>query len=191
MKKILIINGHPSKESFSLKLAKSYLSGAKKSGADVKELHLKDLRFDPILHEGYQKIQALEPDLERSQELIKWADHLVVFAPVWWNNMPALLKGFIDRVFLPGFAFKFTGTFKREKYLTGKTARLILTTGAPALVYRIIMQSPVEAIFGKGVFKFCGIRMKTSIVIGNAEKLKPNQRQAWVDKIKKIGERNK
>ena len=191
MKKILVINGHPGTKSLSLELSKSYVAGAKKGGASVKELHIKDLTFDPILHEGYKQIQALEPDLEQAQELIKWADHLVIFTPVWWNNVPSLLKGFVDRAFLPGFAFKFISKLKREKHLKGKTARLVITSGAPCFIYKLIMRSPVEAVFGRGVLRFCGIKMKPSVIVGNAEKMKENKKEAWISKINKLGEKNK
>lgn len=191
MKKILLINGHPGSQSLSLELAKAYLSGAKKSGADVKELHLKDINFDPILHEGYRKEQPLEKDLVNAQEYIKWADHIVIFSPVWWNNVPALLKGFIDRVLLPGFAYKFTGLGKWDKFLKGKTGRLILTTGGPAFFYKYFMRSPVDVSVCSGTLKFCGIKPLSSVVIGSAGSLKKDKKQAWLDKLNKLGQKQK
>jgi NAD(P)H dehydrogenase (quinone) len=191
MKKILVINGHPGSKSLSLELSKAYVSGAKKGGASVKELHLKDLTFDPVLHEGYKQRQELEPDLLNAQELIKWADHLVFFSPVWWSNVSSLLKGFVDRTFLPGFAFKFISKLRVKKYLKGKTARLVLTSGASCFIYRFVLRSPVESVFGRGVLRFCGVKMKCSVIVGDAEKMKENKKQSWLDKINKLGEKNK
>ncbi len=185
--KILLINGHPGSQSLSLEFSRAYLSGAKKSGADVKDLHLKDLDFDPILHDGYKKPQELEPDLVRAQELIKWADHIVFFSPVWWSAVPALLKGFIERVFLPGFAFKYTSVGKWDKYLKGKTARLVLTTGGPAILYRTIMRAPINLSLGFGTLRFCGFKVRRSVIVGSAEKIKGKKKECWISKINKLG----
>jgi len=107
MKKILIINGHPDKKSFCFALAESYKKGADMSGSECKLVHLIDLEFNPILTFGYRVVSELEPDLQKNQQDILDADHLVIVYPNWWGTYPALLKGFIDRVFLPNFAFKY------------------------------------------------------------------------------------
>lgn len=82
MKKILIINGHPNKESFNFGLAEAYKKAALQSNAEIKEIIIRDLQFNPNLAFGYQKISVLEPDLIKAQEKIKWADHLVWIHPV-------------------------------------------------------------------------------------------------------------
>ncbi|WP_417786528.1 NAD(P)H-dependent oxidoreductase, partial [Tenacibaculum sp.] len=126
MKKTLIINGHPDKESFNYALSEAYKTGAKKSTAEIQEINIRELNFNPNLQFGYRKRTELEPDLLEAQEKLKWADHLVLVYPIWWGSVPAIMKGFLDRVLLPGFAFN-----KREKSLwwdkcfTGKTARII------------------------------------------------------------------
>ena len=107
MKNILIINGHPDKESFCFALAESYKNGSTTTGATCKLIHLVDFNFNPILTYGYRKISVLEPDLIKVQQDILTANHLVFVYPSWWGTYPALLKGFFDRVFLPGFAFKY------------------------------------------------------------------------------------
>ena len=106
-KKILIINGHPFKESLNFALAEAYKKGAAESGAEIKEINIADLQFNPNLQYGYRKRTELEPDLLESWEKIKWAEHLVFVFPIWWGGMPAMLKGFFDRLFLPGFAFQY------------------------------------------------------------------------------------
>ena len=105
-KKILIINGHPDKDSFNYAISESYKAGAIVNGAEVKEIKIRELNFNPNLEFGYRKRTELEPDLVEAQEKIKWSEHLVWVYPVWWGSVPAMMKGFIDRVFLPGFAFK-------------------------------------------------------------------------------------
>ena len=139
MKKILIINGHPDKESFCFSLAKRYKAGALSSGADCKLVNLIDLVFNPILTHGYRLVSELEPDLIKIQQEIKEADHLVFVYPTWWGTYPALLKGFIDRIFLPEFAFKYHKDSPFwDKLLKGKTARLIVTMDAPKWYYWFI-----------------------------------------------------
>ena len=86
------------------------MQGAGESGAEVRKLVLAEMEFDLNLSAGYKGKQPLEPDLQEAQELIAWADHLVFVYPNWWGGMPALLKGFIDRVFLPDLPLSTAGT---------------------------------------------------------------------------------
>jgi len=86
MKKILIINGHPDKESFNYSLSEAYIKGAQKSEADIKKINIRELNFNPNLEFGYRKRTELEPDLLKAQEKLKWADHLVWVYPVWLFN---------------------------------------------------------------------------------------------------------
>ena len=106
MKNVLVINANPKTDSLTKSLADKY-SETVGSKHDVKAIHVGDLDFELDLREGYDKIQELEPDLVHAQELISWADHIVILSPVWWGTVPAKFKGLIDRVFLPGFAFKY------------------------------------------------------------------------------------
>ena len=136
-KKTLIINGHPDGESYCAALSEAYRTGAEAAGVPTEVINIRDLHFDPNLRYGYRQRTELEPDLLRAQELITWADHLVWVYPVWWGSVPALMKGFIDRVLLPGFAFKKrANSVWWDKYLTGKTARLICTLDQPGWYYR-------------------------------------------------------
>lgn len=106
VKKILIINGHPDPESFGNALSNAYFLGAQASGAEIKIINVRELNFSMNLEFGYRKRTELEPDLLDAQQKILWAEYLVWIYPVWWGSLPALLKGFINRVFLPGFAFQ-------------------------------------------------------------------------------------
>ena len=144
MKKILIIDGHPNPESFNAALSHAYLEGAEKQGDTmVNVLALRELNFDLVLHYGYQKRTNLEPDLLRAQQLLREADHTVWIYPTWWGGMPALLKGFIDRVFLPGFSFQYRENSQLwDKLMKGKTARVITTMDAPVWYYRLFLSQP-------------------------------------------------
>ncbi len=155
-KRILVISAHPRYRGLGDELVQAYLSGARGAGHQVELLELNQLKFDPVLHHGYRQEQPLEPDLAAAQRAIKAADHLVFVYPVWWENMPALLKGFIDRVFLPGFAFRYTKGLL-EQLLKGKSARLIVTMDGPDLYDRLVMRRISTKVLERAVLRFCGV----------------------------------
>jgi putative NADPH-quinone reductase len=183
--KILAILAHPSKNSFNNALLKQYIRGAKKNN-QIKTIYLGDLKFDTILHDGYQKIQPLEPDLIKAQKLIKWADRITLFYPTWWTTSPALLKGFFERTFLPGFAFKFKNKWIRKKLLKGKSARLIATMDSPLLYYKFIVGNPGYKQI-KGTMGFCGVSPIKRTYISGLKFKSEEQREEILEKIYKIG----
>lgn len=189
---ILIINGHPDKESYNAALAEAYLKGAASSKAVVQQLNIRDLSFNPNLQFGYRKRTELEPDLLEAQVKIKWADHLVWIYPIWWGSMPAMLKGFIDRTFLPGFAFKKKeGSVWWDKYLTGKTARIITTLDQPAWYYRWVYGRPSYYAMKKLTMEFVGVKKTRSTTIGPLRLSKESFRQRWLEKVEALGQKNK
>lgn len=103
----LIVLGHPAPTSLSDALGSAYERGLKKAGCEVEVLTLRDLSFDPNLRSGFSGEQILEPDLQLAQESILRAVHVAWFFPTWWAGPPALVKAFIDRAFLPGYAFSY------------------------------------------------------------------------------------
>lgn len=192
MKKILIINGHPDNESFCFALAQSYKKGADSSGADCELVNLSDLDFDPNLKYGYRKRVDFEADLVEMQEKIKNADHLVFVYPTWWGTYPALLKGFIDRVFVPRFAFKFhENSLLWDKLLKGKSARLIVTMNTPRLVYSLAYKSPGHNSMKKGILKFSGISPVKITCLRSIRFSDENKRKKWLKKIEKLGGKQK
>ena len=190
--KILIINGHPDKESFNFGLSDVYKNGAEKSDAEIKEIVIRDLNFNPNLQFGYRKRTELEPDLIKAQEELQWADHIVWIYPVWWGSVPAMMKGFLDRVLLPGFAFKKReGSVWWDKYFTGKTARLICTMDQPTWYYRLINRSPSHSAMKKLTMNFIGVKSVKITLIGPMRLSKYEFREKWLQKVEKLGERNK
>lgn len=191
-KKILIISGHPDKESFNFGLSDAYKKGAINSNAEVREIKIRELEFNPNLQFGYRKRTELEPDLLNAQELIKWADHLVWIYPVWWGSVPAIMKGFIDRVFLPGFAFKKReGSVWWDKYLTEKTARLICTLDQPAWYYKWVYGNPSHRAMKNLTMQFVGVQKVKITAIGPIRLSKDEYRNKWLKKVEILGEQNK
>lgn len=186
--KILMVNGHPDAESYCSALCNAYTEGALTSSAHIEELHLHELNFELSLQFGYRQRTELEEDLIRAQELIKWADHIVFVYPLWWGSMPALLKGFVDRVFLPGFAFKYRENSSLwDKLLTGKTAHLIITTDTPSWYNRLIYQQSGQKIMKRNILQFCGINKVRISEIGPIKPSKLDTRLQWLEKVKRLG----
>lgn len=192
MKQILIINGHPNKESYNYALSAAYAKGARKTSASINQINISDLDFNPNLASGDQSKSELEPDLKDAIEKIKKADHIVWVFPMWWYGYPALMKGFIDRTFLPGITFKYIeGKAFPKKLLKGKTARVIITADTPKWYDSLFMKRPAINQFKKGTLQFCGINpvkvTYISPIIGSKEIF----RKKWLNKVSLLGEKLK
>lgn len=192
MKKIAIINGHPNKDSFNFGITEAYRLGAVEAGTEVKEIVIRDLNFNPNLQFGYQKRMELEPDLMKAWEIIQWADHLVWVHPVWWGGFPALMKGFIDRLFLPGMAYKYRkNSVWWDKLLKGKTAHIITTLDQPGWYYRLFFGRPSVNQLRKSILEYCGVKPVKVTYIGIIRNSKDDQRSQWLRKVKELGKKNK
>jgi len=192
MNHILIINGHPNKDSFNFALAAAYKKGALSSGAEIKEIVIADLKFNPNLNHGYQKRTELEPDLLDSWDKIKWADHLVWIHPVWWGGLPAITKGFIDRVFLSGFAFQYReNSVWWDKLLSGKTAQIITTLDQPGWYYRLMFGKPSVNQLKKSTLEFCGVKPVKVTYLGPVKSSNEGLRKKWLDKVECLGKNQK
>lgn len=188
MKKILLIQGHPDNESFNFALYEAYKKGAIASGADLQEIIVRDLNFNPNLQFGYRKRTELEADLLDSIEKIKWAEHLVLFYPVWWGSIPALFKGFIDRVFLPGVVFeKIENSVWWKRLLTGRTGHIISTLDQPAWYYWLNYGRPSYHAMKRMTLNFVGIKPVRTTTIGPIRLSKESYRANWLKKIEKLG----
>lgn len=192
MKKILIINGHPNPSSFNFAIADIYLKGAIASGAEVEIITIAALNFSPNLQFGYQKRTELEPDLLESWEKIKRAEHLVWIHPVWWGGLPAITKGFIDRLFLPGMAFQYReNSVWWDKLLKGKTAHIITTLDQPGWYYRLFFGRPSVNQLNKSTLEFCGVKPVKVSYIGVIKTANDFQREKWLQKVYELGLKNK
>jgi len=185
---VLVINGHPRKNSFSGSITKSYIAGATEAGATLKVLYLCDLQFNPNVTHPTPHRQLLEPDIETAQQLILWAAHIVFIYPTWWGTMPALLKAFIDRVFISHFAFnEIDGGTGYEPLLTGKTAHIITTMDTPVLVYKLFYHAPGHNAMAKATLGFCGFVMKRTLSFGPVRYSNETKRLHWLNRSYKEG----
>ncbi|MEM6432090.1 MAG: NAD(P)H-dependent oxidoreductase [Deinococcota bacterium] len=184
---VLVVLGHPTPESLCGSLATRYAQGAGAAGANVQTLVLAELEFDAARTVRYGDERELEPDLLRAQEAITWADHLVFVYPTWWTLMPALLKGFIDRTLLPGFAFAYqSGKAMPLKLLKGKTARLLVTMDSPNWWFNWIMGKPGHNAMKRGILQFCGVSPVRVTSFNNVRTSTEKTRQGWLEQVTTI-----
>ncbi|MDP4077413.1 NAD(P)H-dependent oxidoreductase [Acidovorax sp. A1169] len=189
--RILVILGHPAPNGLCAGMATAYAEGAQAAGAEVRRLDLSTLHFDPLLHAGYRGEQPLEPDLLAAQADITWAEHLVWVYPIWWGAMPALLKGFIDRVFLPGYAFKYRqGSSLWDKLLAGRTAELLVTMDSPPWYFRWVTRMPGHHQMKKAILEFCGIRPVKVHSFGPVRTADAKRLGTWVAQARALGARH-
>ena len=194
MKNILLILGHPSKNSFSNALLEAYKKGAESEGATVKTIYISDLDFNVNLSDGYRTGDGmeLEEDLVKSQELILCADHVVLAFPNWWGFMPAITKGFIDRIFLPGFAFKHqSGKIFPEKLLKDKSIRVLVTMDTPKFWFYLVYRASQYQILKNIVFGYVGFDPVKFSTFGFMRKSTDKQRQSWLQKVMNLGKQFK
>jgi putative NADPH-quinone reductase len=181
--KILVVNGHPDAKSFNAEIFAEFVKSLNRRQHKVEILELGKLKFDPVLRFGYREKMPPDVCIARSQKLLKWADHIVFIYPIWWSSMPSLLKGWIDRVFTPGFAYNMQGV-RSIKHLAGRTAELILTSDGPAFYYRWLSPLPVQ-LMKKYILGMCGIKTDKVQIFGSTRAASDETRQKFIGKVKK------
>ena len=194
LKKIFILVGHPDNESESVNFAEHYAKGAREAGYEVRMTKLGDLKFDPILHKGYKVIQDYEPDLKKVQEDMTWADHYVIIHPIWWGGMPALFRGFFERIWMPRFAFQFhkEGLFKGvlwDKLLKKKTARIVISMDNWPIVAKFQFGDTTHEL-KSCILGFAGVRAKVTS-IGGMKFMSEAKRHRWEEYLYRMGKQGK
>lgn len=190
-KHIVIIQGHPDAQirHYGHALADEYAKGAQDGGHEVQRIEVAHLDF-PLLRTKEDFEKGVPPDaIRQAQEMIKWANHLVIIYPLWLGSMPALLKAFLEQVFRPGFAFDYQTSGKMpRKLLTGKSARIIVSMGMPALIYRWFFFAHSLKNLQRNILGFSGIKPIRSTLIGSIEGLTDHQRADWLDVLRDLGD---
>lgn len=189
-KRIAIIQGHPDAQGnhFGHALAEAYARGAAQAGHDVKTLTVASLDF-PLLRRKEDWEDETPPEMIRqAQEMIGWADHLLIIYPLWLGSMPAILKAFLEQVFRPGFAISKSGTGKSwKKLLSGKSARIVVTMGMPAILYRWYFLAHSLKSLERNILGFCGIGPIRENLIGLVENQNGAKREKWLGRMRALG----
>lgn len=189
-RKIVVINAHPSSTSFNQALTQAYIE-AVPSDLQVEVIEVGKLHFDPNLKYGYEQRMELEPDLQAAWNKIMSADHLVWIFPVWWGGLPAIAKGFIDRLFLPGKAFSYFENSDRIRgHLKRKTARIITTLDQAGWTYKWYFGEPSTRQLKDTTLKFCGVGSVKTHYVGSIRGSSLAQRQIWLGLMKELAQRD-
>lgn len=192
-KRILIIQGHPDPivKHLGHALADAYAEGAQAAGHTVRRIEVAQLDFPLLRSQKAWEEGALPPTLRQSQQDIRWAEHLVILFPLWLGDMPALLKAFLEQVARPGFAFKYKegGTAFSEKGLKGRSARVIVTMGMPALIYRWYFRAHSVKSLERNILGFVGIAPVNETLIGMVGNFKAEDGANWLKKLRQLGAR--
>jgi NAD(P)H dehydrogenase (quinone) len=190
MADIAIIVGHPQRTTFCEALAEAYRRGAEAAGHKVQVFKLADMHFDPILREGYRKEQPLEPDLKSAYDALAASDHWVLIFPLWCGDMPAILKGFIERILQPDL-IKRQGTASAMNWriFMNKSARIIMTMGMPVTVYRFWYGPHALKLLKRNILNFIGIKPVRDTLIGMIADSSSEQRDRWLKQAEALGQR--
>jgi putative NADPH-quinone reductase len=185
-KKIVVINGHPDSrpERFCAALAGAYVAGAVAAGHTVRRIDVGALAPAPI-RSMQDFADEPPPAIRQVQENIAWAEHLVLLYPLWLGGPPAVLKAFFEQVFRYGFALGGEGRSMRG-LLKGKSARVIVTMGMPASIFRVVFDAPGLKSITRGILLLCGFWPVRSLLIGMVEESAP-RRARYLTRVKRLG----
>lgn len=191
---VLIIDGHPDPKDdrFVHALAAAYRDGAEHGGHSVLTIRVADLQF-PLLRSQaeYERGEPTEA-VRRCQDAMNWATHVVILYPLWLGSMPALLKALLEQVLRPGFAFSTLQLGRWPvKFLSGKSARIVVTMGMPALVYRWYFRAHSVRSLQRNILKFVGFRRVRTTLIGDIAGLSGAARSRWLDELRTLGHKAK
>ena len=190
MAKIFVLVGHARKNTFCEALAQSYCEGARYGGHSVSCFVTSRMDFEPILHEGFERVQPLEDDLRAAHDALLAADHIVIVFPLWLGTLPAILKGFLERVLQPELVLSSKAhTF--PKLLKGKSVRIIVTMGMPALIYRIWFRAYALKMLKRNILGFLGAGPIHSKIFGSIERIGPKGRTRLLAQMETLGRRSK
>ncbi|ASY65200.1 putative NADPH-quinone reductase (modulator of drug activity B) (plasmid) [Sinorhizobium sojae CCBAU 05684] len=191
MKRVLVIVGHPDPDPrrFCRALAEAYAQGAEAAGHDVRRIDLAEIDVPLLKSREEFENGSVPTSLADASAAILWAEHIVFVFPLWLGTMPALLKAFLEQVMRPGIAFDYpTGNEKLVKTrLNGRSARVIVTMGMPAFVYRLWYLGHGIAGMRRGILNFVGIKPVREKLYGMVEGVSASKREQWIAEMHKLG----
>ncbi|HEX7221168.1 MAG TPA: NAD(P)H-dependent oxidoreductase [Burkholderiales bacterium] len=188
-KRIALIQGHPDPAAghFGHALADAYERSASAAGHQVRIIEVARLGLPLVRNAKEWESAPLARPVEAAQRDIAWAEHLAIFFPLWLGDMPALLKGFFEQVLRPGFAIGKPGRAGvPKKLLKGRSARIVVTMGMPALFYSVYYRAHSVKSLKRNMLEFCGVAPVRTTLIGMVERGK-EAREDWLLRLAVLG----
>jgi putative NADPH-quinone reductase len=145
------------------------------------------LRFDLLRSQAEFETGTPPPDIAAAQEAIRRADHLMVVFPLWLGDMPALLKGFFEQALRPGFAFAYLPSGFPQKNLGGRSARIVVTMGMPAFVYRWYFRAHAVKNLKRNILGFVGYAPVRDTIVGGVATAKPATMAGHFETMRTLG----
>lgn len=186
--KILIVDGHPDPDDGRLchALTEAYRRGAEAGGHEVRQITVATLDFPLLRRSADFEDSAAPPEIAAAQNDILWAGHLVIVYPLWLGTLPALLKAFFEQTIRPGFGFDLSkGPFGPK--LKGRSARVVVTMGMPALFYRLFYRAHGLKSLERNILKLCGLGPIRETLFGSVETVSDDKRKGWLAKMERLG----
>lgn len=186
MMKYLIIFAHPDANSLNAHMKDAVIDYLEKIGHQVVLRDLYQIGFDPILSLNDMKGQRegkLSPEVQIEQQHIQWADTLIIIHPIWWTGLPAMMKGYIDRVFSYGFAYTYANGFQ-EGLLKDKNAIIVNTQGKSKMAYaEIRMDKALNLTSDTGIYNYCGIHVEEHFYFPQADRVNATTLEGWLSEL--------
>ena len=184
---VLLVDGHPDSGRYCSHLVDIY-EAALPSGYDITRVCVRDMAFTPNLQHGYRKRTNWEPDVAAFAEKLDACDHVVFVFPMWWGAEPALLKGLLDRVMLPGFTFAYHDNDAFwDRNMVGRSADVIITMDTPPVFLWLAYGNSIIRRWKGQVLGFCGFKPVRILALGQV-KFGGTEKHAtkWRSRIEKL-----
>lgn len=187
-RRLVVIQGHPDPAGGHLchAPADAYVEGARQAGHSVVLVEVALLTFPSLRTKAEFEAGAVPDALQPAQAAIGQADHLCIVYPLWLGTLPALLKGFLEQVFRPGFAFVL-GERSWRRPLKGKSARIVVTMGMPVLFYRWYFGAHGLKSLERSILGFCGVGPIRESLFGMIEQASEAKRARWIATVRRLG----
>ena len=187
--RVTIVQGHPDPGGKHLchALADAYAEGAAAAGHEITRIEVARLDF-PILRTQEEFERGDLPEtLVGARDGIVSAQHLVMIFPLWHGTMPALLKAFLEQVMRPGVALEYRKRGFPRGLLAGRSARIVVTMGMPALIYRWYFQAHGVRGLERSVLRFAGMKPVRETLLGMVDTVSDAKRRAWLERMRTYG----
>ncbi len=189
MKTVVVFN-HPYEGSFCNAILSSVTRGLKNGNHKIDLIHLDKEGFNPVMSaedlKGFKERRAVDPKVWEYKERIKEAEHLILIFPIWWELMPAMTKGFIDKVIFPGVAYNYTQKgFMKRNFLKLNGITLITTMNSASFFYRILFGNAIKKTVLLGTFWKTGYKNRKWINLSMVKFVSDKKRKKWLLRIEK------